>query len=116
MTITTVGYGNVVPVTVVGQLMAVVLMFSGVALLGVLAGTLASFFGFGDSDEHAEDAAQVPVDAAEQVTADATVGEISPGSRTESSLTVTDPLDLAALRARLADLDDALAVLRSQLQ
>ncbi len=35
----------------VGRVMAIFLMFSGVGLLGVLAGTLASFFGFGDNDD-----------------------------------------------------------------
>ena len=57
VTITTVGYGDIVPITTVGRVMSVILMFSGVALLGVLAGTLASFFGFGDNDDDDGDAA-----------------------------------------------------------
>jgi voltage-gated potassium channel len=128
VTITTVGYGNVVPVTGVGQLMAVILMFSGVALLGVLAGTLASFFGFGDNDEDMQETAQetlresdqehaqVPADASRQATPDPAVGSVALAAPPESSLTVPDSLDVAALRARLADLDDAVAALRSQLQ
>ena len=47
VTLTTVGYGDITPVTPVGRIAAVCLMFGGVALLGVLAGTLASFFGIG---------------------------------------------------------------------
>jgi voltage-gated potassium channel len=47
VTITTVGYGDLTPVTTVGRIAAICLMFGGVALLGVLAGTLASFFGLG---------------------------------------------------------------------
>ncbi len=48
VTITTVGYGDVYPITRNGRLSAVVLMFSGLAVLGIMAGALASFFGFGD--------------------------------------------------------------------
>jgi voltage-gated potassium channel len=120
VTITTVGYGNVVPVTGVGQLMAVILMFSGVALLGVLAGTLASFFGFGDNDEDtqetAQEDAQIPADASPRASGDPAVEPTTLAGEPESSLTVPDSLDVAALRARLADLDDAVAALRSQLQ
>jgi len=44
VTLTTVGYGDVVPITPVGRWSAVVIMFTGVAVIGVLAGSLASFF------------------------------------------------------------------------
>ncbi|GAA4154005.1 potassium channel family protein [Gryllotalpicola daejeonensis] len=43
VTITTVGYGDSVPVTVVGKLVAVCLMFGGIALIGVVSATLASW-------------------------------------------------------------------------
>jgi voltage-gated potassium channel len=43
VTITTVGYGDSTPVTVVGKLVAVCLMFGGVALIGVVTATLASW-------------------------------------------------------------------------
>ncbi|MDQ4214845.1 potassium channel family protein [Microbacterium sp. ASV81] len=42
-TITTVGYGDYVPVTFQGRVIAVGLMFSGIALLGVVTATLASW-------------------------------------------------------------------------
>jgi voltage-gated potassium channel len=42
-TMTTVGYGDEVPVTVEGRLIAVGLMISGIALLGVVTATLASW-------------------------------------------------------------------------
>lgn len=44
VTISTVGYGDFVPVTDGGRLVAVVLMISGIALLGVVTATLASWF------------------------------------------------------------------------
>ena len=55
VTITTVGYGDITPITTTGRITAVILMLSGVGLLGVLAGTLSSFFGFGqprDADKN----------------------------------------------------------------
>jgi len=44
VTLTTVGYGDIVPVTTTGRVAAVMIMLTGVAVLGLLAGTLASFF------------------------------------------------------------------------
>ena len=44
VTLTTVGYGDIVPRTATGRWAAVVIMLTGVAVLGVLAGSLASFF------------------------------------------------------------------------
>jgi voltage-gated potassium channel len=44
VTLTTVGYGDIVPTTPTGRYAAVVIMIAGVSVLGVLAGTLASFF------------------------------------------------------------------------
>src|SRR6478735_3276196 len=44
VTLTTVGYGDIVPETTTGRIAAVTIMLTGVAVLGLLAGTLASFF------------------------------------------------------------------------
>lgn len=44
VTLTTVGYGDIVPKTPTGRWAAVVIMITGIAVLGVLAGSLASFF------------------------------------------------------------------------
>jgi voltage-gated potassium channel len=43
VTITTVGYGDLTPVTVVGRLIATGVMISGIALLGVVTATIASW-------------------------------------------------------------------------
>jgi len=48
VTLTTVGYGDIVPKTATGRWAAVVIMITGVAVLGVLAGSLASFFRLGE--------------------------------------------------------------------
>jgi voltage-gated potassium channel len=44
VTITTVGYGDLVPESRVGRITATVLMFAGIALLGTVAASLASLF------------------------------------------------------------------------
>jgi len=43
-TITTVGYGDVYPVTAEGRILAMVLMISGIGMFGILSGLAASFF------------------------------------------------------------------------
>jgi len=90
VTITTVGYGDVYPITPAGRITGVVLMFAGVALIGVLAGTLASFFGFGT---------ETPTEPAP---------EPSPASPVGSSR--------EDLEARLADLEQAIAAVRGELR
>jgi voltage-gated potassium channel len=47
VTLTTVGYGDIVPKTTAGRVDGVMIMVAGVAILGLLAGSLASFFGVG---------------------------------------------------------------------
>jgi len=59
VTLTTVGYGDIVPKTTAGRWAAVVIMITGIAVLGLLAGSLASFFrlseGNGDAAGSAAD-------------------------------------------------------------
>jgi voltage-gated potassium channel len=44
VTLTTVGYGDIVPKTTEGRFAGVMIMITGIAVLGLLAGSLASFF------------------------------------------------------------------------
>ena len=55
VTLTTVGYGDIVPKTTIGRWAGVAIMVTGVAVLGVLAGSLASFFRVDSSNEGGEE-------------------------------------------------------------
>jgi len=50
VTLTTVGYGDIVPKTGAGRWAGFTIMITGVSVLGLLAGSLASFFRLDDSD------------------------------------------------------------------
>ena len=43
VTVTTVGYGDKVPITPLGKVIGVILMFTGIGIIGVLSGTIASY-------------------------------------------------------------------------
>lgn len=69
VTITSVGYGDFVPVTVEGRIVAVGLMVAGVALLGVVAATFASWLISQVATIEEEDAAATRAEVAELTTA-----------------------------------------------
>ena len=50
VTLTTVGYGDIVPKTSTGRWAAVMIMITGIAVLGLLSGSLASFFRLGPAE------------------------------------------------------------------
>jgi voltage-gated potassium channel len=52
VTLTTVGYGDIVPKTTAGRWAAVVIMITGIAVLGLLAGALSSFFRLDESRDN----------------------------------------------------------------
>jgi voltage-gated potassium channel len=64
VTLTTVGYGDIVPKTTDGRLCGVAIMFTGVAVLGVLAGSLADLFKLSGADEDRKAAAAEAADGA----------------------------------------------------
>jgi voltage-gated potassium channel len=51
VTLTTVGYGDIVPNTHAGRFAGVAIMFTGIAVLGVLAGSLSSLFRLDDTPD-----------------------------------------------------------------
>jgi voltage-gated potassium channel len=53
VTLTTVGYGDIVPNTTAGRWAAVMIMITGISVLGLLAGSMASFFRLDTSDANA---------------------------------------------------------------
>ncbi len=70
VTLTTVGYGDIVPDTSAGRVAGVFLMLTGVATLGIISGTLASFFK--TAREQAEERATPPPASAGDVVAELT--------------------------------------------
>ena len=113
VTLTTVGYGDLVPVTTAGRVAAVILMLGGVAFLGTLAGTLAAFFGVGSDGK--------PVEYDDS--GDIIVAETDPDG-TSTMVVVPDgtppvaavsPGDAAALTAEVAALRETVHALVSRL-
>ena len=127
VTLTTVGYGDIVPKTTLGRWAAVVIMLTGVAVLGLLAGSLASFFRLEPSHSEQEgttDAGATPVQvepppsagAPESIQAPAATSAsdgagASPGSAGSTPLPTHAALaqEVAALRLQLDRLADLLA-------
>lgn len=91
VTLTTVGYGDIVPKTTAGRLCGVMIMFTGIAVLGVLAGSLASLFNLDTVSEDGEPGGDV---AATKPTRGGSV-----------------PVELAALQLQLREVERRLSQL-----
>jgi voltage-gated potassium channel len=91
VTLTTVGYGDIVPETTKGRFAGVFLMLTGLATLGILSGTMASFFRSTTAEEEAEESSTIEDEAPS-----------SPASRRD---------ELNRIRAELAALSERLAIL-----
>jgi voltage-gated potassium channel len=61
VTLTTVGYGDIVPKTQAGRFAGIAIMFTGIAVLGVLAGSLAEVFHLDESSADSESPGTAPV-------------------------------------------------------
>jgi voltage-gated potassium channel len=103
VTITTVGYGDFFPVTFMGRLTGVFVMFAGIGIIGALASILASMLVAPAPPSEPEAAADAPA-------ADAN----APAAAILEPATVTVPIrELADIRAEIAALRQELAAARA---
>ncbi|MFP5368681.1 MAG: potassium channel family protein, partial [Actinomycetes bacterium] len=88
-TITTVGYGDMYPVTPIGRMVAAALMMSGIAVLGVVTASIASWL-----VQRVEDTAEAVAEAEEPVRAEMSglVAEIASLRREIAELREQRPL------------------------
>jgi voltage-gated potassium channel len=105
VTLTTVGYGDIVPETSGGRWAGVFIMVTGVAVLGLLAGTLASFFRVGSDADAVADAALTPRAAGESAAPAADVAAADGGDEARVLR------ELAALRTQVTMLDERISTL-----
>jgi len=63
VTLTTVGYGDIVPKTLTGRAAGVMIMVTGIGVLGLLAGSLASFFRPSSASDTSDRDVTAPTDA-----------------------------------------------------
>jgi voltage-gated potassium channel len=90
VTLTTVGYGDIVPKTSTGRWAGVTIMVTGIAVLGLLSGSLASFFRLdgGDTDDDGTTAdAPPPGGASNDAALEALTSEVSALRRQVETLT-----------------------------
>ncbi|WP_034528376.1 ion channel [Bifidobacterium stellenboschense] len=102
VTVTTVGYGDVSPVTFQGKLIAVALMFAGIALIGIVTATLASWI-----------VDQVSFEAHRRETEGRKAGEMRAAAVTDSPVDSAE--ELRALREQVRELTASVASLREEL-
>jgi voltage-gated potassium channel len=105
VTLTTVGYGDIVPTTTTGRWAGVTIMVTGIAVLGLLSGSLASFFRLDDTPSSPDPPTGSP--------ADQQPGEIAGPSASSASSTdaavVALVAEVSALRQQVETLTERLA-------
>ncbi len=119
VTITTVGYGDYYPVTTLGRITAVFVMFAGIGIIGALASILASLLVSPSTpDEPAPEAAAVPepqlATAPQAQVATVPHGASAPASEAATA-TGSIAEELAGLRAEMAGQRAEIAALRASL-
>ena len=103
VTLTTVGYGDIVPETSTGRWAAVMIMITGIAVLGLLSGSLASFFRLTPSEEDSSESAGDEVtDPSES--REAPVSQEPPANVQEALAVLTR--EVSALRRQVEVLSD----------
>ena len=107
VTLTTVGYGDIVPITTTGRIVGVMIMVTGVGVLGVLAGALASYFRLEPSTAEAGGGDAV----ADAPPADDASGPAPPAARAPAISPPDVATELQALRVEVARLVDQVATL-----
>ena len=109
VTLTTVGYGDYYPVTTLGRITAVFVMFAGIGIIGALASILASVLVTSSTPDEPEpedaSATESPVDAPASATTTATIAQELAGLRAE----------MAGQRAEMAGQRAEIAALRASL-
>jgi voltage-gated potassium channel len=91
VTLTTVGYGDIVPHTTAGRVAGIAIMFTGVAVLGVLAGSLSALFGIEEAPEPATPAVDPGPIHAELAALQAELRSIEQRLGALAEITRTDP-------------------------
>jgi voltage-gated potassium channel len=76
VTLTTVGYGDIVPTTTTGRWAGVTIMITGIAVLGTLAGSLASFFRLDEPEQKVQSELESPSNSDGLATLTAEVGAL----------------------------------------
>ena len=114
VTITTVGYGDFYPVTALGRITAVFVMFAGVGIIGALASILASLLVAPSSPDEAAtgETSSVSVAASAVDPGSAAASAVDPGAAAASAV---DPGSAAAIVAELSSLRAEIAALRASL-
>ena len=100
VTLTTVGYGDIVPETATGRWVGVVIMVTGIAVLGVLAGALSSFFRLDENhaDSPADEPATPATAAATPAAAAATPAEVAIAALTAEVAALRRQVEVLAQR------------------
>jgi voltage-gated potassium channel len=113
VTLTTVGYGDIVPTTTTGRWAAVTIMITGVAVLGLLAGSLASFFRLDNGTPSTGSPTGEP--AGDAAPASATPASATPASATPASATPASDTALQALATEVSALRQQVEALTARL-